>query len=81
MGAVPCMGWGWKRFKGVKIQNLRPKKRTLVSGVWNCYEDATATAAMPAMGRIGTSAVWMTGGGYRFVLVLRVLGYVCYINN
>jgi hypothetical protein len=52
VGAVTCTGRGWWRSRGIKTKTLRPKKVTFVSGVCNWYEDATA--AMPAMGRIGT---------------------------
>ena len=35
----------------------------------------------PPWADLAPSAVWMTRGGFRFALVLRGLGYVCYINN
>ena len=61
VGAVTCMGWGWRRFKESKSQSLRLKNLP-------CHLVYAIGAKMqlppcPPWAELAPSAVWMTGGG------------------
>ena len=79
MGAVTCTGRGWWRYRGIKTKTLRPKR--LPSCLVYVIGTKMQLPPCPPWAELAPSAVWMTRGGYRFALVLRGLGYVCYINN